>query len=44
MEFNRLLSSASVYGEPDLDSIKNEIKISHKDEKINRKSYQLIEK
>ena len=44
MEFNRLLSSAiSVYGEPDLDSIKNEIKISHKDEKINRKSYQLID-
>ena len=43
MEFNRLLSSAiSTYGEPNLDSIKNEIKISHKDEKINKKSYHLI--
>jgi len=44
MEFNRLLSSAiSAYGEPNLTSIKNEIKIEKNQKAINKKEYYLIE-
>ena len=44
MEFNRLLSSAiSTYGEPNLTSIKNEIKIEKNQKAINKKEYYLIE-
>ena len=44
MEFNRLLSSAiSAYGEPNLTSIKNEVKIEKKQKAINKKEYYLIE-
>ncbi len=45
MEFNRLLSSAiSAYGEPNLTSIKNEVKIEKNQKAINKKEYYLIEK
>ena len=44
MEFNRLLSSAiSAYGEPNLTSIKNEVKIEKNQKAINKKEYYLIE-
>ncbi len=44
MEFNRLLSSAiSAYGEPNLTSIKNEVKIEKNQKTINKKEYYLIE-
>ncbi len=44
MEFNRLLSSAiSAYGEPNLTSIKNEVKIEKNQKEINKKEYYLIE-
>ncbi len=44
MEFNRLLSSAiSAYGEPNLTSIKNEVKIEKNQKAINKKQYYLIE-
>ena len=44
MEFNRLLSSAiSAYGEPNLISIKNEVKIEKNQKAINKKEYYLIE-
>ena len=44
MEFNRLLSSViSMYGEPDLDAIKNEFKAPDRNEKINTKNYHLID-
>ncbi len=44
MEFNRLLSSAiSAYGEPNLTSIKNEVKIEKNQKAINKKGYYLIE-
>ncbi len=44
MEFNRLLSSAiSAYGEPNLTSIKNDVKIEKKQKAINKKEYHLIE-
>ncbi|MDC3065428.1 DNA polymerase I [Candidatus Pelagibacter sp.] len=44
MEFNRLLSSAiSAYGEPNLTSIKNEVKIEKNQKSINKKEYYLIE-
>ena len=44
MEFNRLLSSAiSTYGEPNLTSIKNEVKIEKNQKAINKKEYYLIE-
>ena len=49
MEFNRLLSSAiSAYGEPNLTSIKNEVKIEKNQKAINKKAinkkeYYLIE-
>ena len=44
MEFNRLLSSAiSVYGEPNLTNIKNEVKIEKNQKAINKKEYYLIE-
>ncbi len=44
MEFNRLLSSAiSAYGEPNLTSIKNEVKIEKNQQAINKKEYYLIE-
>ena len=44
MEFNRLLSSAiSTYGEPNLTSIKNEVKIEKNQKTINKKEYYLIE-
>ena len=44
MEFNRLLSSAiSAYGEPNLTSIKNEIKIEKNQKAINKNEYYLIE-
>ena len=44
MEFNRLLSSAiSAYGEPNLTSIKNEVKIEKNQKVINKKEYYLIE-
>ena len=44
MEFNRLLSSAiSAYGEPNLTSIKNEVKIEKNQITINKKEYYLIE-
>ncbi len=44
MEFNRLLSSAiSAYGEPNLSSIKNEVKIEKNQKAINKKEYYLIE-
>ncbi len=44
MEFNRLLSSAiSAYGEPNLKSIKNEVKIEKNQKAINKKEYYLIE-
>ncbi|WP_440918546.1 DNA polymerase I [Candidatus Pelagibacter sp.] len=44
MEFNRLLSSAiSAYGEPNLTSIKNEVKIEKNQKAINKKEYHLIE-
>ena len=44
MEFNRLLSSAiSVYGEPNLSSIKTEIKTDQSQEKINKSKYYLID-
>ncbi len=44
MEFNRLLSSAiSAYGEPNLASIKNEVKIEKNQKAINKKEYYLIE-
>ncbi|WP_440921875.1 DNA polymerase I [Candidatus Pelagibacter sp.] len=43
MEFNRLLSSAiSAYGEPNLTSIKNEVKIEKNQKAINKKEYYLI--
>tara|TARA_A100001011_G_scaffold400556_1_gene516212 strand:- start:2488 stop:5262 length:2775 start_codon:yes stop_codon:yes gene_type:complete len=43
MEFNRLLSSAiSVYGEPQLSSLENDIKNDKKLEKIKRENYSLI--
>ncbi|MDA9694130.1 DNA polymerase I [Candidatus Pelagibacter sp.] len=43
MEFNRLLSSAiSAYGEPNLTSIKNEVKIEINQKAINKKEYYLI--
>ncbi len=43
MEFNRLLSSAiSAYGEPNLTSIKNEVKIEENQKAINKKEYYLI--
>ena len=44
MEFNRLLSSAiSAYGEPNLTSSKNEVKIEKNQKAINKKEYYLIE-
>ncbi|WP_440921339.1 DNA polymerase I [Candidatus Pelagibacter sp.] len=44
MEFNRLLSLAiSAYGEPNLTSIKNEVKIEKNQKAINKKEYYLIE-
>ena len=44
MEFNRLLSSAiSVYGEPNLSSLKNENKAVEDQQKIDRSKYYLIE-
>ncbi|MDC3061666.1 DNA polymerase I [Candidatus Pelagibacter sp.] len=44
MEFNRLLSSAiSAYGEPNLTSIKNEVKIEKNQKAINKKEYYLVE-
>ncbi len=44
MEFNRLLSSAiSAYGEPNLTSIINEVKIEKNQKAINKKEYYLIE-
>ena len=44
MEFNRLLSSAiSVYGEPNLSSLKNENKTVEDQQKIDRSKYYLIE-
>ena len=44
MEFNRLLSSAiSAYGEPNLTSIKNEVKIEKNQKAISKKQYYLIE-
>ena len=44
MEFNRLLSSAiSAYGEPNLISFKNEVKIEKNQKAINKKEYYLIE-
>ncbi len=44
MEFNRLLSSAiSAYGEPNLTSIKNDVKIEKNQKAINKKEYYLIE-
>ena len=44
MEFNRLLSPAiSAYGEPNLTSIKNEVKIEKNQKAINKKEYYLIE-
>ena len=44
MEFNRLLSSAiSAYGEPNLTSIKNEVKIEKNQKAINKKEYYIIE-
>ncbi len=44
MEFNRLLSSAiSAYGEPNLTSIKNEVKIEKNQKAIDKKEYYLIE-
>ena len=43
MEFNRLLSSAiSAYGEPNLDSIKKDLKPIEKQKIINKKKYFLI--
>ena len=43
MEFNRLLSSAiSVYGEPNLINVKNEIKFKENKKPINNKDYYLI--
>ena len=43
MEFNRLLSSAiSVYGEPNLESIKSEKKSDKKQKTIDKKEYHLI--
>ena len=44
MEFNRLLSSAiSTYGEPNLDSKKNELNETPKYEEIDKKNYYLID-
>ena len=44
MEFNRLLSSAiSAYGEPNITSTKNEVKIEKNQKAINKKEYYLIE-
>ena len=44
MEFNRLLSSAiSVYGEPNLSSIKDESKVAKDQQKINKNKYYLID-
>ena len=44
MEFNRLLSSAiSIYGEPNLDSKKNELNETPKYEEIDKKNYYLID-
>ena len=44
MEFNRLLSSAiSAYGEPDITSDKNEIKVLKDQQKIDKSKYYLIE-
>ena len=43
MEFNRLLSSAiSVYGEPNLESIKSDTKSDNKQKTIDKKEYHLI--
>ena len=43
MEFNRLLSSAiSVYGEPELEGLKNKHKNLDQQQTINKKNYQLI--
>ena len=43
MEFNRLLSSAiSVYGEPNLESIKSDTKSDKKQKTIDKKEYHLI--
>ena len=43
MEFNRLLSSAiSVYGEPNLESIKSDTKSYKKQKTIDKKEYHLI--
>ena len=43
MEFNRLLSSAiSAYGEPDITSVKNEIKVLQDQQKIDKSKYYLI--
>jgi len=43
MEFNRLLSSAiSVYGEPSLESIKNDIKPKENEKAISKNDYHLI--
>ena len=44
MEFNRLLSSAiSVYGEPNLSSIKDKNKVNKDQHKIDKSKYYLIE-
>ena len=43
MEFNRLLSSAiSAYGEPNLDSIKSDLKFKKDQKPISKKDYHLI--
>ena len=43
MEFNRLLSSAiSVYGEPNLTSLKDEVKLKKEQNVIDKKGYHLI--